>query len=108
MLSVFEKSYEEKTEKNPILVYPGLRYTHKKLNFACKIFFSKNVCLITKIDLRLKKNTTNFWGQFQKYLEKFCRRHQKNASHTISINGNCMTSVFFSENKNKKSQSFQS
>ena len=50
-----------------------------------------------------KKNIKNFWGQFQKYLEKnFCRRHQKNASHTISIYGNCMTSVFFSENKNKK------
>ena len=65
-------------------------------------FFSKKVCLNTKINLRLKKKTKNFWGQFQKYLKNFCRRHQKNASHTISIYGNCMTSVFFSENKNKK------
>ena len=64
----WKKLWREK-EKNPILVYPGLRYTHKKLNFACKLFFSKNVCLNTKINLRLKKNTKKF--QFQKYLEKF-------------------------------------
>ena len=39
------------------LSYPGLRYAHKKLVFACKkIFFSENVCLRTKFDLRLKKN----------------------------------------------------
>ena len=41
VLSVFEKSYEEKTKENPLLVYPGLRYTHKKLNFACKFFSQK-------------------------------------------------------------------
>ena len=35
---------KRKGNKNPILVYPGLRYTHKKLNFACKIFFFKK-CL---------------------------------------------------------------
>ena len=52
-----------------------------------------------------KKTKKNFGGNFK---NTFCRRHQKNASHTVSIYGNCMTSVFFSENKNKKSQSFQS
>ena len=40
--------------------------------------------------------------------KKFFRRHQKNATHTISIYGNCMTSVFFQKTKIKKSQSFQS
>ena len=67
VLSIFEKCYQEKWKKKPILVYPGLRYTHKKSNFACTICFPKNVCLSTKIILRLKKNTKNFWGQFQKY-----------------------------------------
>ena len=70
VLSVFEKSYEEKRKKNPILVYPGLRYTHKKLNFACKIFFSKNVCLNTKINLRLEKKHEKFLGAISKILRK--------------------------------------
>ena len=99
VLRVFEKSYDEKGNKNPKLVYPGLRYTHKKLNFACKFFFSKNVCLNTKINLRLKKHKKIFGGNCKITFKNFCRRHQY---------GNCMTSVFFSENKNKKSQSFQS
>ena len=38
--------------------------------------------------------------------KNFCRRHQKNASHTISLYGNYMTSVFFSENKNLKKSKF--
>ena len=33
----------------------------------------ENVCLRTKFDLRLEKNV----GQFQNYIEKFLRRHQK-------------------------------
>ena len=81
-------------EKNPILVYPGLRYTHKKLKLHAK-FFSKNVCLSTKIILRLKKTQKNFGGNFKNTLKIFCCRHQKNASHTISIYGNCMISIFF-------------
>ena len=60
----WKKLWREK-EKNPILVYPGLRYTHKKLNFACKFFFSKNVCLNTKINLRLKKKQKMFGGNFK-------------------------------------------
>ena len=64
-----------KGKKNPILVYPGLRYTHKKLNFACNIFFSKKVCLNTKINLRLKKPQKKvFWGNFKNTSQK----NQKN------------------------------
>ena len=37
-----------------------------------------------------------FWG----------RRHQNNASHTISIYGNCMTSVFFQKTKIEKVKVF--
>ena len=61
-------------KKNPILVYPGLRYTHKKLNFACKIFFFKKYLFEYENQFAIeKKNTKKFWGQFQ----NFCRRHQK-------------------------------
>ena len=98
----WKKIRRENEKKNPILVYPGLRYTHKKLNFACKIFFfSKNVCLNTKINLQLEKKHKKFLGAISKILG---RRHQKNASHTISIYGNCMTSVFFQKTKLKKSK----
>ena len=62
-------------------------------------FFLKNVSLRTKFDLRLKKKTKNFWAKFSKLLEKFLFRHQKNASHTISIYGNCMISIFFKKRK---------
>ena len=34
-----KKSSLREKEKKSILEYPGLRYTHKKLNFACKFFF---------------------------------------------------------------------
>ena len=52
----------------------------------------ENVCLRTKFDLRLKKKTKKFLGQNFKI---FLCRHQKNASHTIPIYGNCMISIFF-------------
>ena len=51
-------------KKKPNLSYPGLRYAHKKLIFACKNFFSKNVCLRTKFDLRLKKKNKITWKNF--------------------------------------------
>ena len=50
-----------------------------------------------------KKNTKNFWGHFQKY---FLSPSKKNASHTISICINCMTSVFFQKTKIKKVKVF--
>ena len=54
-----KKNFSEK-EKNPILEYPGVRYTHKKLNFALKLFFEK--CLFEyKFDSRLKKNTKKYF-----------------------------------------------
>ena len=54
------KVMTRKGKKNPKLVYPGLRYTHKK-----RLFEYEN-------QFRLKKKTQkNFWEQFQKYFEKF-------------------------------------
>ena len=41
-------------------VYPGLRYANKNQNLHAKFLF-ENVCLSTKIDLRLKKKHL---GQF--------------------------------------------
>ena len=68
VLSVFDKSYEEKKKNNPILVYPGLRYTHKKKFQKC--------FLSTKINLRLKKKDKqifegNFKNIFARQFENF-------------------------------------
>ena len=88
---MFEKKFRREKEKNPMLVYPGLRFTQIIHNYT------QNVCLNTKINLRLKKKHKNFVDNFKNTCRRrnFCRRHQKNASHTISIYGNCMTSFFF-------------
>ena len=66
-----------------------------------QIFFFKKCLFENENQFAVQKKHTKFWGQFLKY---FCRRHQKNASHTISIYGNCMTSVFFPKTKIKKSK----
>ena len=76
------------------------------------IFFSKNAenfyfyCMFRKMFVCVrksicgwKKNKKKFGSNFQNYLKNFLCRHQKNASHTISIYGNCMISIFF-KNKN--------
>ena len=46
-------------EKNLILIYTGLRYTHKKLNFACKIFFSKKCLFEYENHFAVEKNKKN-------------------------------------------------
>ena len=38
--TALSKKFSEK-KKKPILSYPGLRYAHKKLIFACKKIFGK-------------------------------------------------------------------
>ena len=91
-----KKVMKRKGKKSNISISRTRLYT-QKIKFCMQVFFSKNVYLNTKINLRLKKNK-KFLGAISKIL--FCRRHQKNASHTISIYGNCITSVFFSENRN--------
>ena len=48
-------------------------------------------CLRTKFDSRLKKK---FVGKFSKLLEKKIVSLSQNASHTISIYGNFMESIF--------------
>ena len=59
-----------------------------------KFFFKK--CLFAyEIRFAIEKKTNNFWAKFSKLLSKFLCRHQKNASHTISIYGNCIISIFF-------------
>ena len=84
-------------EKNPIFVYRGLRYTHKKINFACKtIFFQKTFVWVRK-SICGWKNTKSFWGRFKKVLKYFCRRHQKSASLTFSTYGSCIISIFLTK-----------
>ena len=58
----FEKNYAEKRKKNPMVVYPGLRYTHKKLNFACKIFFFKKCLFEYENQFAVEKKTQKIFG----------------------------------------------
>ena len=64
----FEKSYEEKRKENPILVYLGLRYTHKKLNFACKIFVFKKCLFEYENQFAVEKKYKKFLGGISKIL----------------------------------------
>ena len=77
-LEHFWKMLSKEMEKNSILVYPGLRYTNKKLNFACKFFFfQKMFAWVRKSFCGWKKNTKKFLGAISK------------------IYGNCIVSIFF-------------
>ena len=76
-------------EKKTILVYPGLQYAHKELNFGKRLFVYKNRFAVEKK-----------FGANSKLLGKiFVSPSKKNASHTISIFGNCMISIFFKKRK---------
>ena len=87
---------KKKGKKSNISISRTTLYT-QKIKLSLQKFFLKSVCLSTKINLRLKKKNTKkiFVGNFKNILKNFCRRHQKNASHSFSIYGNCMISIFF-------------
>ena len=61
----FWKKYEEKRKKNSILVYLGLRYTHKILKFACKIFFFKKCLFEYENQFAVEKTQKIFGGNFK-------------------------------------------
>ena len=62
-----KKVKKRKEKKNPILVYPGLRYKHKKLNFfLCKIFFFQKRLKLQKRLKRLKLQINWFWIRIRK------------------------------------------
>ena len=69
-------------------------YTQKIKFCMQKKLFVENVCLSTKFDLELKKPKKKFLGNFKITKKVFLYRHQRNAGHTISINGNGMISTF--------------
>ena len=77
---------------NPRVEYPRLRYTHEKLNF---VFFFKNCLFDYENQFAVgKKHKKMIGGNFKNILKIFFRRHQKHASHTFSICGSCMISIF--------------
>ena len=65
----------------------------QKIKFCMQNFFSKKCLFEYENHFAVEKKQKKIWGQFQK--KKFCCRHQKNASHTISIYENCMISIFW-------------
>ena len=65
------KNLLSEKEKIIILVYPGLRYTHKKNIFFMQSFFLKNVSLCTKFNLRLNKCKKKCLRPILNLLQKF-------------------------------------
>ena len=104
-LACLKKNCQEK-QKKTVFVYPVLRYAQKTK--LCKQFFrdTVNVCFVKSFYLNLKKKKL---VQFQNsFRNEFSCRHQsfscreffvvaikKSTSHTISIYGNYMLTIFF-------------
>ena len=78
-------------KKSTISIFRTTLYT-QKLNFVCEIFFFKKYLFEYENQFAVKKNTKKFLGAEKKYWKI---RHQKNASHTFSIYGSGMISIFF-------------
>ena len=72
----------------------------QKIKFCMQKFFFRKmfVCVWNSI-CGWKKTKKIFGPDFQNNLKNFLCRHRKNASHTISIYGNCMISIFFKKGK---------
>ena len=95
VLSILKKSNEEEKKKKSNISISRITLYTQKIKF-CMIFFFKKCLLEYENQFAVKKITQkNFGRNFKNTLKNFCRRHQKNASHTFSIYGNCMISVFF-------------
>ena len=99
---------KRKGKKANISISRTTLYT-QKIKFCMQIFFFFKYLFEYENQFAVEKIHKQVFGcnfKNTKFQKKICRRHQKNASHTISIYGNCMTSVFFSENKNRKVEVF--
>ena len=97
IFSIYEKKIKKQIGKKNNLSVSRTTLCTQKIKFWKKIL--ENVYLSTKIDLQLKKKQKKL-RQIQNFLENFLCRHQnKTASHTISIYGNCMISIFFKKRK---------
>ena len=99
IFSVFEekKLSEKKIKANFIasrttLCTQNIKFCMQKFFFEKRLFAYEN-------RFAVEKKQKKFGPSFQNYLIIFLCRHQKNASHTISIYGNCMMSIF-SKNEN--------
>ena len=60
-----------KKKKNPILVYPGLRYTHKKNKFCMQIFFFKKCLFEYENQFAVEKKSKKIFGGNFKKLKNF-------------------------------------
>ena len=88
---------KRKRKKSNISISRTTLYT-QKIKFCMQNFFFKN-CLFeyeNQFAGLKKKNTKKCLGAISKSL--FCRRHQKIASHTFSIYGNFIISIFLTKN----------
>ena len=86
---ILKKNTAKRKKKNLTLLYPGPCYAHKKINFACKKKFGK--CLFAyKTRFAVGKN----WGYI-----KITGKMAIYGSHTFSICGSCMISIFFQKTK---------
>ena len=65
----------------------------QNIKFCMQNFFFEKCLFAYENRFAVEKKQKIFGPNFQNYLKHFLCRHQKNASHTISIYGNCMISI---------------
>ena len=104
VFSVFQKCYQAKRRKiQHQCIQNYIMHTKSNILHAKKIFFKK--CLLAyKNQLAIQKiNKIFLWGggNFEITWENFVSPSKKNASHTISIYGNCMISLLYNKNLRK-------
>ena len=77
-------------------MYQGLRYAHKKLNFACKKFIFGKCLLEYKVRFAVeKKSSSNFtitWKNVVAAIKKIIIKQPQKL--ILKLKGNCMTSIF--------------
>ena len=92
-----KKLSEKKIKANFIVCRTTLCTQNIKFCMQKNFFRKKFVCVRNSICGWKKLKI--FWVNFQNYSKKFLCRHQKNASHTISIYGNSMIGIFLKKTK---------
>ena len=81
--ALLKKNLKRKGEKKTTSVFKTTFMHTKKTKSASKKKLSDEICLSTKIDLQLIKNSEKTLGSFKVTGKQFCVANKKKVSHTV-------------------------